>query len=261
MSSTSTKPTGAIRQPSVRMGIFLYLGYLAVFFTTWIINGVDYNRIGENAETTKLWYALPTLFGVTFLVIAISISGWWRPLLFEKSKSGPGWLWVLPIVIAGIILLNFATASTGELPTELLLWSALGAVGVGFGEEMITRGGLLAGLRSRFPESRVWLVSTLMFSALHIPNVLFGVPLWALPIQLLLTFIMGSAFYLLRRMSGTLIVPMVFHGLWDSSLFLNAAAGKDPSGLQFAAYPLAIACLIGFAVKERWWRDEKVRAA
>jgi membrane protease YdiL (CAAX protease family) len=87
-----------------------------------------------------------------------------------------------------------------------LLWLSLGAVGVGFGEEMITRGSLIVGLRSRFGEGQVWLISTLLFSALHVPNVIFGLPMLAMPIQVLLTFIVGTGFYVRRRMSGTLDV-------------------------------------------------------
>lgn len=72
------------------MAILLYAGYLALFFATWTINGVDYNRIGESAETTKLWYAFPTLFGCAFLVAALSVLGWWRPVLFDQAKARCG---------------------------------------------------------------------------------------------------------------------------------------------------------------------------
>jgi membrane protease YdiL (CAAX protease family) len=233
------------------MGILLYLAYLAIFFTTWTLNGVDYNRIGENAETTKLWYALPTLFGCAFLVVAVSILGWWRLVLFDKTRAGPRWVWILPVVMAVIILNNFLGMPSGKLSAELLLWSTLGAVGVGFGEEMITRGSLIAGLRSRFGEGWVWLISTSLFSALHVPNVIFGLPMAVMPIQVLLTFIMGSGFYVIRRMSGTLILPMMLHGLWDSSLFLNVATGGEASVAQFAVYPVAIACTITVVLNSR----------
>ena len=237
--------------PTVWLGILLYLGYLAIFFATWTINGVDYNRIGENAETTKLWYAMPTLFGCTFLVVAITILGWWRMVLFDQTKSGPRWVWILPVVTTGIILNNFLGLPFGKVSSELLLWSSLGALGVGFGEEMITRGSMIVGLRSRFGERKVWLISTLLFSALHIPNVIFGLPMSAMPIQVLLTFIMGSGFYAMRRVSGTLILPMILHGLWDSSVFMNVAVGRQLSVVQFAVYPLAIACVIAVLLNDR----------
>ena len=245
---------------SVWMGLLLYVGYLAIFFTTWAINGVDYLRIGESAETTRLWYALPTLFGCTFLVVALSVLGWWRSALFDNSRSGPVWVWILPLAIAGIILSNFSRLDLDKLSPDLLLWSVLGAVGVGFGEEMITRGSMIVGLRSRFPEVKVWLISTLLFSALHVPNVIFGLPMAAMPIQFLLTFIFGSGMYVIRRTSGTLILPMVLHGLWDSALFLGFATGVEPSIAQYAVYPLAIICAIVVLLKNRE-PNEKARNA
>jgi len=142
-SQTGQNPTR--NEPSIGVGVLLYVGYLAIFFTTWTINGVDYNRIGQSSETTKLWYAFPTLFGCAFLVIAISFLNWWRWVLFDKSKTGPKWIWILPIVMSAIILNNFLGIPPDKLSAELLLWSSLGAVGVGFGEEMITRGSMIVG--------------------------------------------------------------------------------------------------------------------
>ncbi len=237
------------REPSVWLGLVLYLGYLTVFFITWSVNGVDYMRIGESAQTTRLWYAYPTLLGCAFLVAAISFLGWWRLVLFDKSKSGPAWIWIFPVVMAAIIANNFLGMPSGKLTFELVLWSSLGAVGVGLGEEMITRGSMVVGLRSRFTEGKVWLFSTLLFSAMHVPNVFFGLPMANMPIQVILTFILGSGLYVVRRMSGTLLLPIILHGLWDSSLFLTVATGGTPSSIQFAIYPLAIACALVVVLK------------
>ena len=237
------------REPSVWLGLVLYLGYLTVFFITWSVNGVDYMRIGESAQTTRLWYAYPTLLGCAFLVVAISFLGWWRLVLFDKSRSGPAWIWIFPVVMAAIIANNFLGMPSGKLTFELVLWSSLGAVGVGLGEEMITRGSMVVGLRSRFTEGKVWLFSTLLFSAMHVPNVYFGLPMANMPIQVILTFIMGSGLYVVRRMSGTLLLPIILHGLWDSSLFLTVATGGTPSSIQFAIYPLAIACALVVVLK------------
>ena len=107
-----------------------------------------------------------------------------------------------------------------------------------------------------FGEGKVWLLSLLLFAALHVPNVLFGVPLWAMPIQVPVTFIMGSGLYAMRRVSSTLVLPMVLHGLWDSSLFRNVAVGGE-SDAQFAVYPLAMICTA--AVLLRNWNPNHNR--
>jgi len=233
---------GLRHTPSVRVGFALYLGYLVVFFTTWAINGVDYTRIGEDAQTTKLWYAVPTLLGCAFLFVAVTALGWWRDVLFDRTRCGPWWIWFLPAVVTLIIVMNFLSVDVGRLSPDLVLWLTLGGIGVGFGEEIATRGSLLVGLRSSMSERRAWLISTLSFAALHIPNALFGLPAAVMPTQVALTFIMGSALYVMRRMSGTLLLPIVLHGLWDSSLFAMTATGVAPLVLQFSVYPLAVVC-------------------
>ena len=106
------------------------------------------------------------------------------------------------------------------------------------------------------PEVKVWLISTLLFPALHVPNVILGLPMSAMPIQVLLTFIFGSGMQIIRRTSGTLNLPMVLHGLWDSSLFLSFAMGVEPSAAQNAAYPLAIARAIVLLLKNGKPNDE-----
>lgn len=229
---------------SIRIALLLYSGYLMIFFSTWYMNGIEYTNIGKNAETTKLWYALPTLFGCVFLAIALTFLGWWRIVFFDTSKATPKWLWILPITIMLIILNTLMQINSNRLTPDLVLWASLGAIGVGFGEECITRGSLLVGLRSQYTERKVWLYSTLLFSALHIPNVFFGLPLSGMLFQLLFTFIMGSGLYVVRRVSGNLILPMLLHGLWDSSLFLSQATGASSSLWHLSVYPISILCLI-----------------
>lgn len=236
---------GSPRRPSVRLGVALYLGYLSVFFTTWTINRVDYTRIGQDATTAKLWYALPTLFGCVFLFVAISTLGWWRIALFDRTRSGPWWAWALPVLMTLVIANNVRNVDLSRVSPTLLLWLILGGIGVGFGEELATRGSLLVGLRSAMSERKAWLASTLFFAALHIPNVFFGLPADAMPVQVVLTFIMGSGLYAIRRLSGTLLLPIALHGLWDSSLFLSVAADVTASPIQFAVYPVAVICAFG----------------
>lgn len=238
-------------KPSVAIGLAIYAGYLAIFYATWAINGVDYPHIGETVESAKLHYAMPTLLGSAFLVIAISALGWWRPVLFDRTRSGPGWAWIAPIFMAVVGISSFAIMKTTNISGALVMWSVLGGIGVGFGEEVITRGTMVVGLRSRFTEGKVWLYSTLLFSALHIPNVLFGLAPKEMPGQLVLTFIFGSLLYATRRLSGTLLLPIFLHGMWDSSIFLPHATGTDPNPVTILLYPAAAICAF-FVIRRNW---------
>ena len=235
--------------PSVAAALVLYAGYLALFFTTWVVNDVDYMTIGQTAESAKLHYALPTLIGSAFLVVMLTVFGWWRITLFDPQRSGPRWAWLGPLCmfcISASAFLRWASHRRFQLAAVvslLVLWCVLGGIGVGFGEEMATRGALLVGLRARHSEEKVWLVSTLMFSALHMPNVLFGEPLLGVLRQLVMTFLFGS-----------LLLPMFLHGFWDTSLFLPRATGSDPNLWAFAVYPLAIACAVAVVRQQRGLR-------
>jgi uncharacterized protein len=41
--------------------------------------------------------------------------------------------------------------------------------------------------------------------------------------QVIFAFVLGSVFYAIRRISGTIIVPMVIHALWDFGTFTKVA--------------------------------------
>jgi membrane protease YdiL (CAAX protease family) len=139
-----------------------------------------------------------------------------------------------------VAISSLAMMNTDGATAELVMWSVLGGLGVGFGEEMITRGGLLVGFRTKYPEQRVWLFTTLLFSALHIPNALFGESVPAMIGQVVLTFIFGSLLWATRRLAGTLLLSMFLHGIWDSSIFLPGATDSGDNPVALLLYPIAI---------------------
>ena len=241
-------------KPSIGAGFFLYFGYLAIFYTTWALNDVDYPEIGKTTSSARLHYAYPTLFGCAFLVIAVTIMGWWRLTLFDKERSGPRWAWIGPILMALIAISSFALMNGDGATKELVMWSILGGIGVGFGEEMITRGGLLVGFRTKYTEEKVWLYTTLFFSALHIPNVFFGENFVGMLGQLVLTFIFGSLLWATRRLAGTLILSMILHGLWDSSVFLPRATDSGANLAAFFIYIIAIVVVVAVVRRNRGLR-------
>lgn len=237
--------------PTIWIGFAVYAGYLAIFYTTWAVNQVDYTTIGTTVESAKLHYALPTLFGCAFLVVAVSVLGWWRPVLFECTRSGPRWAWAGPVTMLLLAVASYFTLRPDRASAALVMWSVLGGIGVGVGEELITRGTMIVALRSRFTEGKVWLIGTLAFSALHFPNMFFGLPPAAMFGQLVLTFVMGTLLYATRRLSGTLLLPIFLHGLWDSGIFLPRATGADAFLPAYFVYLAAIACAIP-VIRRSW---------
>lgn len=232
--------------PRVWLGVLAYLIYLAFFYGVWIFNGIDYNHIGDSEDTLWKWYVAPTLVGAIVITIIVSVYGWWRPALFEpRDRRMPKWSWVFPGVLALVAVANLLLGDTSTLTPVMWILLTAGSLLVGYNEELVTRGQLIVALRSRFGELGVWFFSTLLFGLLHLPNTVFGTgPLGVS--QVFITFIIGSALYLLRRVSGTLIAAMILHALWDFSSFATTTGLIAGIGM-----PVAIAAMIVVIVLTR----------
>ncbi|SDE30023.1 CPBP family intramembrane glutamic endopeptidase [Auraticoccus monumenti] len=242
MSDSTGSPALRVR-PRVRLGVLAFLGYLAVFYAIWIVNGIDYARVGESEDTLLRWYVSPLAGGLVVILVVVSVLGWWRPSLRDRSRL-PRSAWVLPVLMAVVAILNMVFGDHSRVTPTMWLFLVVGSLLVGFNEEVVARGQLLVALRSRFGETGVWFLSTLLFSLLHLPNVFFGIGSLAI-LQVVIQFGLGSVYYLARRCSGSLVPAMVLHGLWDFSTFSSDVpyAGLTAPFLGVAAVVVVVVLL------------------
>ena len=91
----------------------------------------------------------------------------------------------------------------------------------------------------------VWLVTSVLFSLLHAMNALFGQSGRATQTQLVSAFLAGTALYVTLMTTGTLIVGMVLHAVWDFGtlgILATGAKQKTPAGvLALVAFVAALA--------------------
>jgi membrane protease YdiL (CAAX protease family) len=81
-----------------------------------------------------------------------------------------------------------------------------------------------------------------------VPNAFLGAPLGEAIFQVLLAaFTGGTLFYLLRRATGSIVVAMVAHGLWDFTLF---TAADDYGGGAVRVVVAALLAIAFFATRE-----------
>jgi len=92
---------------------------------------------------------------------------------------------------------------------------------VGFSEELLTRGLAIVGGRGSMHERWVWVFSGAIFAMLHVPNAFFGQGARETAQQVVFAFAVGMTYYVTRRISGTLIVTMILHAIWDFSTFIQ----------------------------------------
>jgi membrane protease YdiL (CAAX protease family) len=238
-------------KPSLVKGLAIVLGYLVVVFSVWAAVGLKYDEVGDTVDNVRKGITLSMTLGAVYVIVITSLLGWWKPALREPRRAHHGWMWIIPIALALGVVGNLATTKWGEIDQvgTYVLWLAIGCIGVGFNEEMITRGLLIVGARGTLHEGWVWFTSSLVFGLLHVPNAFFGQGIPETAQQVVFAFGVGTAYYVTRRISGALVVAMVLHGTWDFSVFIQSHSVDNlvdkPVALGgFVMYPVIIISLI-----------------
>lgn len=218
--------------PRVWIGLAIWVGYIVVVFAIQKSTGIPYDTWGDSAGNLFLGAGLSLVIATVLLAISTSLLGWWRPAIHEAHRSSHTWPIFVPVVIAIAAVLNLAGTDWSAY-SGAFLGASLVLLLVDFTEEIVHRGLLLTALRSRFSEVWVWLLTSALFAVMHFVNVLLGAPLAGTVSQVGTAFLMGTALYILRRVTGSLIWAMVLHGLWDFSVF--AAGVGAPSSISGVA--------------------------
>lgn len=235
-------------KPTPYISVALLVIYVAVVAAIWAVNDVDYDTVADTSDSVMKGIVIPVGVGAVFLAVAATWLGWWRPAMVEETKVGPRWALVVPGLLLVIALSGVFTIDFGAARTETLLLLALGTAFVGFSEELLTRGLMLVGFRGTLSEVWVWFLSSLLFGLLHGLNLFFGQSIGATPYQMGFAFLLGTALYVTRRLTGLLVVGMVIHALWDFGALSTEHSGGDPSPIGgILSWVTAILALIVLA--------------
>jgi membrane protease YdiL (CAAX protease family) len=205
-------------RPRVWIGLAIYIGYVAVVFTVQRLSGIPYTDFGTSGGNLFLGVGLSLIVGAALLAITTTLLGWWRPALFERHRSAHAWPIIAPAVMVVALIINLVSIDWGSYDGAFLAASIVLLL-VGFTEEMATRGLLLVGLRSRLSEVWVWFLTSALFGLMHLVNAIGGEAIGPTIQQVAFAFGAGTIFYILRRVTGSLIWAMILHGLWDFSIF------------------------------------------
>ena len=204
-------------RPRVWIGLAIFVGYLVVVYTAQALSGVRYDQLGDSGSNLFFGAGLSLIIAAVLLAITTTLLGWWRPALFDRHRS-VRWPIIAPIVMAVALVINLVSTDWASYDGTFFA-ASLVILLVGFTEEITTRGLLLTGLRSRLSEVWVWLITSVLFGAMHLLNATSGQALGPTIQQAAFAFVAGTIFYILRRVTGTLIWAMVLHGFWDFSTF------------------------------------------
>ena len=214
-------------RPRIWIGLAIYVGYVVVIFVVSKLSGVAYTDIGKSAEFTWRGAVLDLAVGAVLLAITTWLLGWWKPALFERKRSQHKWPIVVPALMLVVAVVNLLSTDWSKFDASFILSLLALGVAVGFCEELLARGLLLTAFRSHFREVWVWLLTSALFGGMHIINAALGAPLGVTLGQVVIAAMSGTCFYIVRRVTGSLIWAMALHGLWDVSVFAVGFAPVD----------------------------------
>jgi len=246
-----------VRQLSYIWFAVVVIAYLAVIKSTGFIVSQIWD-ISDGLYTTEdvivqMWMPLGAALIFTYAVVAVL--GWWKPVL-RDDRPVQRWVWVVPFVFAGCILLAIDYADLFEKPVGYILALLVATQFVGWGEEGMFRGIGVTTLRSHgLTEARVALWSSLIFGAVHISNAITGDVAKALPQAIIVSFA-GYFFYLVRRVSGGNVLNSVIHGLFDFSIITGTVIAVDQGGYVGTGAAVLVYLIVGGILLARRHRIE-----
>ena len=226
------------------------LGQFVVALFGW--ESVDFADYGESAESIAQNVLVPDLVVTALLVVLVAVLGWWS--IFRETRRVAAWFWVFPGALALVALGNTDWQNLADQGTTYTVTLSVAMLVVGFNEETMFRGVLLRGFRQHGSEVYAWAWSTALFGLVHGLNVFAGSPVNVVIPQILNAFMLGTLFYLTKRVSGSLVIPILVHALWDLSLFSHGGgtdadiAAGGQTGIATIASLAPMVGLVGFVV-------------
>ena len=198
---------------------------------------------GESEAGT---YAIVAASVTVSALIAFLVT--WRARLplsafgLRTPRAASSALWWLPlvIVIALVFVASGVAVPLGVVPA--IVWLA---VAVGFNEELVYRGLVLAILR-RYGTRRAVVFSALIFGVLHLANIGAGKSADYLVLQVMFAALFGVVTAELVVVTGSLWPGILFHAAFDAASYLGGDA-VSPTAL------ISLAVQVVLLASYAWW--------
>lgn len=249
--------------PSIRNAVLMLLPTVFLLPLLGLVLAIDYNVIADTSANILRGIVPMVAISLAWGLAVSHWAGWSRPIWSRQPPGMPRVLWLIPICWFAICAARLVATPWGGFDTSYFLVLAAATVMVGFNEELLFRGIMAHGARGTgaWTDARAMLVSAVAFGLFHVPNVLVGQALGPTLIQVGYATVMGIALYASMRVSGTILLPVAMHALWDFSTF-SAKTGNMTGTLSLAvlACLVVIVALCAFAVVHALLRARRASA-
>ena len=181
-------------------------------------------ELGDSVSHSVAWNILAAAL---FIAAAIKVFGW-NDMRFNAPL--PGTLKVLWFPALYLLAFYLLSASVGFPSLSTMLFVFINTAIVGFSEEGMFRGVFYRALRSRQGIWTAIIVSSILFGSVHVLNAFTTGHVFQSVLQSVGATLSGFVFVAMLLRTGSIIVPMVYHALWDFGTFtLGNAASATPA--------------------------------
>ncbi|MFJ9946562.1 lysostaphin resistance A-like protein [Kitasatospora sp. NPDC091207] len=232
--TAEAEPAGnAVDRPGRRLAgwqfALIVVLYLAIIQGIGLAIGVDTSGSKSQFPTTQAIVRgalVPIGVSILFGAAVITWLGWWKSVLHYRVPVRR-WVRLVPVSMLAVSILGFNYWHLADQQASLVVSVLVLGVFVGVGEELMFRGvGVQFFRRAGFSEGKTALYSSVVFGLVHVTNAIHAGP--SAIAQALIVATSGYFFYLCLRVGGTILLPMLVHGLWDTSLF-SGLTGPEPA--------------------------------
>lgn len=202
------------RRPPLWVPLLLVAVMVGLAALTWL-QGAQHPDV-VIVLTQRVWVG--ELIGAAVVVGIVLVGRWWRSVGYVP-RPGAGLAVRLIAVAEAVICLGLVTAAgvaQGVAPRWYVVL-AVNVLAIGVLEETVFRGLLWASLPARWPVSRVLLVTSLGFGALHVTNGLVTGDWGTAVLQAIVVTPLGLWLGVVRLRTGWLGASIGLHALHDAA--------------------------------------------
>lgn len=170
-------------------------------------------------------------------VVVVPLFGffrWLRPVFFEQRVGSPVLVTLALAPFLVYFVAGFFAGAIRPAPAGIFVLVVLSALQAAINEELTYRGSIVFLARTRAREIWIAVISSVAFGLFHLVNLAGVQSADDVPVvidQVVYATLVGMTFYAMRRVTGTLLVPMVFHFVNNA---LPAVIPDDNSPVFFA---------------------------
>ena len=191
---------------------------------------VNFDDVLATPDSVFFGVVAGLIVGSIILMIFVASVRWFGPIFGRQPVRGRGWMWIAVVLTLIPILLRLFGIDYGGYPSGVVAVTGLVGIFVGFSEELLYRGIVVHILREGgHREWTVAVISSLFFALSHSINLLSGQSIVLVGGTVVFTFGFGMMMYLVMRVTGSIVWPMIIHGFTDPTTLL-ASGGLDAVG-------------------------------